>query len=104
MRERESASESESVIEKGVFSCASPLASHARAHADGNDVATSGKLTLRTPPHLGKRDIIEYLRKVYGLRARKVNSMNYPGKLKRGVLPRAHGQKTYRTKAFKKCV
>lgn len=62
--------------------------------------AAGGKLELRSAPHLGKRDVIEYLRKVYNVKPTKVNSLNFPGKLKRASLKR--GVKIYRTKAFKK--
>ena len=63
-------------------------------------VESQGKLVLKTAPHLGKRDIFEYLTKVYGMRVLRVNSLNFPGKLKRSVTSR--GQKIFRTKAFKK--
>jgi ribosomal protein L23 len=39
-------------------------------------------------------------RKVYNVQATKVNSLNFPGKLKRSVVRR--GTRLYRTKAFKK--
>lgn len=39
---------------------------------------------------------------MYNVKAIKVNSLNFPGKLKRSVLPR--GTRVYRTKAFKKFV
>jgi ribosomal protein L23 len=63
-------------------------------------VDESGKLVLKTAPHVGKRDIFEYLTKVYNIKVLKVNSLNFPGKLKRSVM--ARGQYVYRTKAFKK--
>ena len=55
---------------------------------------------LKTALHIGKRDVFEYLRKVYGLKVLKVNSLNFPGKLKRSVMSR--GQYVYRSRAFKK--
>ena len=61
---------------------------------------SSNKLVLRTAPHLGKRDIFEYMTKIYGVKVLRVNSLNFPGKLKRSV--KSRGQHIYRTKAFKK--
>lgn len=60
------------------------------------------KVTFKTAPHLGKRDIIEYLRKVYNVKPVKVNSLNHPGKLKRVQLKR--GMKIRRTSPFKKFI
>ncbi len=48
--------------------------------------------------------VCRYLRKVYGIRTLKINSMNYKGKLKRSTLRSGRGSKVYRTKAFKKFI
>ena len=57
---------------------------------------------FRVEPSMSKFDIKEYLDKVYDLpEIRKINTVNYDGKLKRAPNPRGRSIKIKRTKAYK---
>ena len=58
------------------------------------------KGVFRVDPKMTKHEVKEYLTKVYNLPVRKVNTVNYEGKLKTGS--QRHRGAYYRTKAYKK--
>ena len=58
------------------------------------------KGVFRVDPKMTKHEVKEYLTKVYNLPVRKVNTINYEGKLKTGS--QRHRGAYYRTKAYKK--
>ena len=88
------------VIPKNGFNVSTTSKVSGSSASEPGCADTKKKVTFKTAPHLGKRDIIEYLRKVYNVKPVKVNSLNHPGKLKRVQLKR--GVKIYRTSPFKK--
>ena len=59
----------------------------------------ANQFVFKVEPKMTKHELREYLTKLYGLNVRKINTMNYDGKLKR-----ARGQFLYRTPPYKKAV
>lgn len=49
----------------------------------GNKFEETGQVTFRTRTSVGKQDLKDYLRGVYGLVATHISTINYDGKIKR---------------------
>jgi len=66
----------------------------------GNKFEETGQVTFRTRTSVGKQDLKDYLRGVYGLVVKRIATINYDGKIKR-KLP---GGDRYKESSYKKVI
>jgi len=60
----------------------------------------SNKFVFRVQPNITKIELQNYVSQLYGVKVTKVNTMNYEGKVKRGL----RAGKFFRTRRYKKAI